>query len=396
MSTYAVWSMDWRRARLLGLAAVLIALTLALTSYSRVAPAGLATLLESYGRLPLSFEANQGQTAAEVQFLARGSGYSLFLTSTEAVLALAQSGQAAAVPGDRAAVPFTINQSAVLRLQLVGADPLAQVRGDEPLPGVVHYLLGDGPAAWPGSAATYGRVTYRAIYPGIDLVYYGRQGQLEYDFVVAPGASAEPITLAFAGADRVTLDTRGDLLLDIAGEQVRLSRPVMYQVVNGRQRPVSGGYARRGEAAVGFQVESYDTGLPLVIDPVLTYATYLGGSGDDGAANVAVAADGSAFVVGYTFSADFPTTSGPAAGSGGYDAFVAKLNPAGDALVYTTFVGGSADDGALDVALDATGNAYVAGITRSSDFPTVNPVQASFADGYYDAFLAKLNTDGSA
>ncbi len=365
--------------------------------------------LESYGRIPLSFEANRGQADGSVDFLARGAGYALFLKPSEATLVLSRrqtdappkgSGEDAPVAwGDARASAVNANEeSKVLRMTLVGADASASAEGASELAGKVNYLVGDDPAKWRTGVPTFGRVRYASVYPGVDLVYYGNQRQLEYDFVVAPGADARAVSLRFDGADSVELDAGGDLRLTLGESVVRQPKPFVYQEVAGARREVVGGYALGADGRVGFALGEYDKGLPLVIDPVLVYSTYLGGSGGDQGWSVAVDSTGQAYLAGFTTSTSFPTASPIQAANGGFqDAFVAKLNAAGTALVYSTYLGGSGGDQARGIAIDSAGNAYVTGFTGSTNFPVANAFQAAQGAGNsQDAFATKLNAAGNA
>jgi hypothetical protein len=358
-----------------------------------------SALSSAYGHIPLSFEANQGQTDPAVQFLSRGSGYALFLTSQEAVLSLSKPVTPAATVGPAAVQPAQAED--VLCLQLVGANPAPQVAGVDPLPGTTNYFIGNDPAQWRTNIATYGKVAYQDVYPGVDLVYYGNQQQLEYDFVLQPGANPGVIRLSCQGAQNVTLDAQGNLVLQTADGDVVEQAPVVYQDGAGGRQAVAGRYVLLGPDGVGFQVGGYDASRPLIIDPVLSYATYLGGSGADSGSSIAVDASGSVYVTGSTSSLDFPTTPGAlqTTADGGYDAFVAKLNTTGTALVYSTYLGGNGDDYGYGIAVDASGNAYVTGSTSSWDFPiTPGALQPSNSSEYYitDAFVAKLNATGTA
>jgi hypothetical protein len=341
--------------------------------------------LAGYGQLPLSFEINQGQTDPQVNFLSRGSGYTLFLTPSEAVLSLQHTGKpdvsAPAAPAD------------VLRMQLVGANPNPQVAGLDELPGKSNYFIGNDPSQWHTNVANYGRVAYGGVYPGINLVYYGQQRQLEYDFQVAAGADPGRIRLAFPGVLGMELDGQGDLVLHTPGGDVVEHAPVLYQESGGVRQAVAGHYVVQGARQVGFAVGAYDRSQVLVIDPILIYSTYLGGSGHDGGRSIAVDAAGNAYVTGPTGSTDFPTVHPlqPAL-NGCCDAFVAKLNAAGSALVYSTYLGGSGNDYGAGIAVDAAGNAYVTGGGDSTDFPTT----AYFGPPGGGAFVTKFNPTGSA
>jgi hypothetical protein len=281
-----------------------------------------AGILGSYGRLPLSFEVNEGQTDGRVKFLSRGSGYTLFLTSTDAVLAFrkptsssnrARGKGLAVLPAARE----SISSNDVLRLKLVGANPKPVIAGAEELPGKSNYFIGNDPKKWRTDVLTYAKVKYENVYPGVDLVYYGNQGQLEYDFVVAPSADPRSIRLGFAGVRRVQIDRKtGDLLVRTGKAFVRFKKPLVYQTAtnNGPQTTdralVDGHYKLTGRNRVAFELGSYDRTKPLVIDPALSYSTYLGGSASDGATSVAVDASGAAYVTGITESTDFPVTPG--------------------------------------------------------------------------------------
>ncbi len=384
----------------------------------------------AYGKLPLHFEANQGQTDPQVRFLARGPGYTVFLTPTEAVVALIRMGNVefgmrnGESPSENPQSAIRNPHSAVIRLQLVGANSAPQIAGMEEFPGKANYFRGSDPARWRTNVPTYGKVRYREVYPGIDLVFYGNQRQLEHDFIVAPGADPQAIRLTLDGADSVAIDPQGDLVLLAGDQELRLRKPYIYQEVNGCRHEIPGGYtlipqslsAAPGTAQagalpnphsafripqsplVGFHLAAYDPTLPLVIDPVLSYATYLGGSMDM-AYGIAVDAGGSAYITGWTFSPNFPTTAGVVDTTFGWgtDVFVAKLNPTGTALVYSTFLGGGNDDNGFAIAVDPAGNAYVAGATQSADFPTtVGGYDPTFNGGQINAFVAKLNAGGSA
>ncbi|MBI2821710.1 MAG: SBBP repeat-containing protein [Acidobacteria bacterium] len=359
-------------------------------------------VLQAYGQLPLSFEANQGQTDSKVKFFSRSRGYSLFLTAGEMVLSLERAMAAKGSHKENAilttekAHDHRAVAPATVRMRLVGANADPHIVGLDELPGKSHYFIGNDPGKWRTNIPNYAKVEYQDVYPGVDLVFYGNQRQVEYDFVIAPGAGAEAIALDFQGADRLEMDTQGDLVLYTAGEQIRLRKPFAYQEVDGIKEKVAAGYVLEDEHRVRFDVASYDASRSLIIDPVLVYSTYLGGSGNDVARSIAVDASGNAYVTGDTTSADFPTLN-PLQGTngGGGDIFVAKLNPSGSALVYSTYLGGSLVEIARSIAVDASGNAYVTGDTSSANFPTVNPLQAT-KGGIFDAFVAKLGPSGSA
>jgi PKD repeat protein len=364
-------------------------------------------VLKTYGHLPLQFEANLGQTESTVKFLARGPGYTVFLTPSEAVLVLrspepSEQTHGPVLPGldrrpprlrERKTSPE--RDATVVRLGLVGANPNPELAGLEPLPGKVNYFRGNDPHKWRTGVPTYTKVRYRDVYAGVDVVYYGAQRQLEYDFVVAPGADPTRIRLAVTGAEALGVDGAGDLLLTTATGALRLHKPLIYQEGDAGRQEIAGGYVLLGKDRVGFRVAAYDAGRPLVIDPVLSYSTYLGGICGDAGYGIAVDSAGDIYVTGQTCSSDFPSVNALQPTWRGADVFVAKINAAGSAFVYSTYLGGSSEDAGRSIAVDSVGNAYVSGHTYSSDFPTVNALQST-RGGPYDGFVAKINAAGSA
>jgi hypothetical protein len=286
-------------------------------------------------------------------------------------------------------------------MKLVGASSVARVSGLDELPGKSNYFIGNDPNKWRTNVPTYARVKYQAIYPGVDLVFYGNQRQLEHDFVVAPGADPSTVAFRLQGSKEVSLDAGGNLVIAVDGGEVRFERPLIYQETNGARREIPGGYVLKGAREVAFKVGAYDPTRPLVIDPVLVYSTYLSLSEANNLENgggIAADSSGNAYVVGYTGSANFPGTVGAYQTSppGNYDTFVTKLNPSGSALVYSTYLGGSNKDEGLGVAVDSSGDAYVTGNTNSSDFPTTAGAFQTSLAGIWDAFVTKLNPSGSA
>ncbi len=375
-------------------------------SLARPDAATEARVTDIYGKLPLSFEANQGQSDRQVRFLSRGPGYSLFLTPTEAVLALTKPPAHLKLADPTQATPVRSEKmtGTVLRMKFVGANHAPKMTGLEELPGRSHYLMGNDPKQWRTHVPQYAKVRYQNVYPGIDLVYYGNQRRLEYDFVVAPGADPGRIMLGFEGAEKLEVDADGDLVLHMADGQIRQHKPLIYQEAGGIKRGIAGGYVPKGKNKVGIRVAGYNTSKPLIIDPVLSYSTYLGGSGDErgtlefsSSFGIDVDSSGNAYVSGATSSIDFPTKHPPYPNNaGGYDVFVAKLDPAG-ALVYSTYLGGSGDDESADIAVGPFGNVYITGRTSSStDFPLMHPLQPDYGGGGKDAYVAKLSADGSA
>ena len=359
-------------------------------------PPSSARAIGGYGNLPLSFEANQGQSDPQVKFVSRGVGYSLFLTSDEAVLALREgSGQEPGLPGakSRTSPEKTAREkSAVLRIRLLGATARTEVTGQDELPGKSNYFIGNDPENWHTDVPQFAKVRYSNVYPGVDLLYYGHQRELEYDFVLQPGADPAQIRMGIEGATRLRLN-HGELVLTNAGGDVHLRRPHIYQRASGVKQEVRGRYVITNKNEVGFEIAAYDRRRALVIDPVLAYSTVLGGSGTDKGNGIAVDSVGNAYVTGSTTSVDFPTLHPIRATPAGI--FVTKFNADGSALVYSTYLGGSGSDVGVGIAVDAAGNAYLTGRTSSYDFPTFNAIQPTFG-GSDDAFVTKINAAGSA
>jgi hypothetical protein len=327
----------------------------------------------SYGQLPMSFEPNVGQTDRSVDFLVRGPGYTVFLTPGGAVVRKDKS---------------------VWKMRLEGPNPRTEAVGLEPSAARSHYLTGHGESEWHTDVPHFSRVQYRSVYPGVDMVYYGNQQQLEYDFVLAPGADPARIMLAFEDIQDVQVDAHGELVLQTSGGEVRQHKPFIYQKIGGTIRQVVGGFVVRRGNRVGFKIGSYDRSKPLVIDPVLGYSTYLGGFRNDAANAIAVDSAGNAYIAGWTESTDFPVLNPRQnVSGGGVDAFVAKVNASG-ALVYATYLGGRGDDRVFGITVDGSGAAVISGWTYSTDFPVYLGLQSVFRGGR-DAFIAKLNAAGN-
>jgi hypothetical protein len=359
-----------------------------------------------YGKLPLRFEKNQGQTDSQVQFLARGGGYTLFLTPTEAVFVLRPS-----PPNqpeflrrgkrDRRKLQTPRrNKASVLRMKLSGGSA-SSFEGANRLPGTVNYLIGRNPAKWYTAIPAFSSVQVSAVYPGIDMVYYGNERQLEYDFVVKPGADPTKIAFEFEGADGMSLGETGEVRVDSAAGRLTIRKPSIYQMEKGVRKPVDGKFVMRDGRSVGVELNSYDHAKSLVIDPVLAYSTYLGGSDQDLADGIAVDTQGNAYVAGYTASVDFPTigASLSAPPNGTAVAFVSKLNQTGTGFFYSTYLGGTTQDVATGIAVDSNGQAYVVGATSDIDFPvtTGNAFQVTYeSTATANAFLAKLSADGQS
>jgi hypothetical protein len=347
-----------------------------------VTPLAAESARTTYGNFPLVFEPNQGQSDGAVRFLSHGNGYGLYLTDTEAVLSIARPA------------------SAVVRMKFASTHARPQITGVEPQPGSSHYFRGADPDQWQKEIPHFRAVRYREVYPGIDLQYYGNQKELEYDFEVAPGADPSAIALDFQGVNRVWISDDGDLILDTNAGVLKHRRPIAYQDESGARKSVEAKFVMRGANRVGLEVGRFNRELPLTIDPVLVYSTYLGGSdtagmGDQGN-SVAVDSAGNAYITGFTSSTDFWTQNPVQATSGGgLDGFVLKLDPTGLVVLAASYFGGSGDEDGHRIALDGAGNIYITGFTSSPNFPIVNGFQKTRGGGE-DAYLLKLNNSFSS
>jgi uncharacterized protein (TIGR03437 family) len=330
--------------------------------------------------IPVAFEENRGQADDPVRFLAHGSGSVLQLSSREAVLSLANP-QAAS--------------SNLLRMRWLGGNAAPVLAGSGRQPGITNYLLGKDPRKWQTDIPRYATVTYQGVYRGIDLTFHGAGGRLEYDFVVAPGIDPSVIQLSFSGADTIRSDEAGGLIFRLGDIEVRHRSLVIYQHIDGMRKPVAGRFVLKPGGRVSFQIARHDRRCPLVIDPVLEYSTYVGGSGNEGANAIAVDAAGNVYIAGGSTSYNMLSTGGSGDPPG--NAFVAKLNSAGTTVLYMTYFGGSAGEMAWGLAVDAAGNAYVTGSTFSADFPvTSGAAQPAKGDSIErDAFVVKLDPTGS-
>ena len=415
-----------------------------------------------YEQIPLSFEANEGQAPDRYSFLAHGTMYDAYFGADETTIQLHSTNK---------------RKYSALRMTFGGATS-RQPEGVDVLPGRANYFIGNNPSRWQTNVASFAKIRYQQVYPGVDLVYYGRRKQLENDLVVAPGADPSAIEMRIDGADGVDVDRNGDLLVRLEDQEVRWRKPAIYQDDRGTRRWIDGGYRIKSKNSAGFQLGAYDRTKPLVIDPVLAFSTFMGRVMDetgvrimlDSAGNIVVLGvttsdtfpvqgplaapalrattdavvlrmtpDGSTllsstvlggtfrtagvglgldgagniYVAGATMSADYPTTAGslqPNYAGGGTlgttvgDGFVTKLDPTGSKVLYSTYLGGSDSDGIVSMAVDSAGNAYVTGGTTSNNFPTTPNAFQTFYKGSSgnqmlkvgDAFVAKLNPQGTA
>jgi hypothetical protein len=332
-------------------------------------------------KIPLYFESNEGQIGASVKYLTRGVGYGLYFSPQEVVLALKKSQEDAS--------------TSVLKMQFVGANSDPVIKGMDEQEAKSHYFIGNDSSKWHLNVPNYAKVAYQDLYSGIDAVFYGNGQQLEYDFCVAPGANPQAVRLHMAGAKELTIEQDGSLNVVMEDEQaIQMQKPFIYQIVDGKQVVVAGEFTLLAKSDFGFTIGAYDASKQLIIDPVLSYSTYLANSFGR---SIAVGSDGSAYITGLTISKAFPTTAGAfqTASGGLADAIITKFNPAGTALVFSTYLGGSGSDEGHAIAVDSSGAVYITGRTTSSNFPVTAGAFQTASGGITNAFITKLEASGA-
>jgi Beta-propeller repeat len=321
----------------------------------------------------------------EARFLSRTAEYTLLLAQGQATLLFPQ---------------FTSSsQRSIrnLRMELVGAQPTTQLEGIGELPGKSNYFIGKDSANWQANIPHYAQVKYKSVYPGIDLVFHGNGGELEYDFQLAAGADPKLIDLRIDGTDQIQVDRAGNLLLRVDHETIRLGKPNVYQEADGVRREVTGNFVLRRKNNIGFRLDRYDTRLPLVIDPVLTYGILLSANNNTQAQGMAIDSSGDMYITGTTFATNYPTVSAfQTMNKGTTNVFITKLGPSGNQILYSTYLGGSGFDTGRAIAVDSAGNAYVTGNPDSSDFPTTPGALMTTCPGICNTpFVAKILPNGS-
>lgn len=358
---------------------------------------------ENFGALPLAFEANQGQTDPQVKYMARGAGYTVFLTPSDTVFALHSSAPSSqpAANSSNPADPFRARLAEKqitdsISMKLAGGNSQPQIAALNELPGHSNYFIGNDRSQWHTGVRQYSRIAYRDVYPGVDMAFHGRQRQLEFDFIVAPNASAAPIGFNISGATKVSTDADGNLVFGSKAGNVLLHKPVAYQEKNNTRELVDASFVVEASNKIGFALGNYDRSRELVIDPSVTYATYLGGSLEDDAFGIAIDTSGNAYVTGQTVSTNFPTKNGKytSYAGGAFDAFVTEISAAG-VLQYSTYLGGGGSDSGNAIAVDPSFNAYVTGGTSSTDFPVLSGYQTS-NQGALDAFVTEISSGGGS
>jgi len=371
--------------------------------HSLATPAATA----STAKLPITFEINQGQVDAKVKFFARGGGYSLFLTGDGSVLSVTRTD--GDKPADREVTFHEALTIDALGMKLIGANPGTTLTGVDPVEAKSNYLLGNDRSKWVRGVTHYQRVKYSGVYPGVDLVFYGNDSQLEHDFVVAPGADPAAIRFRLEGAKKVRLDDSGALVATMEdGQEFRVLKPTVYQQPAGGRHEIGGGFVLQAANEISFRLGKYDRSRELVIDPTFTFATFFG---DGGPKSIVVDPQGNPVIAGFVYLPDFPTTVGAyqthcagvinSHGQCNFDLFVAKMNATGSALLWSTYLGGSAGENSPRLVLDNASNVYIAAYSESSDYPTTantysSTCPAAMCNGSYLLVLSELSADGSS
>lgn len=343
------------------------------------------SVLAQLFNIPLYFEKNEGQVDSNFHYITRCPGHTCCFASEGMTLFMQGGKNGGTLPP--------------LKIQLLGASPSPFIKGIDKQDCQSHYFVGNDSRKWLRGVSNYAKVFYENVYPGVDLLFYGNARQLEYDFLVAPGANPQHVRLHFDGAKHLAIDKEGHLQVTLEDHQfIQMNRPSIYQIIEGKKIDIAGEFLLLAKNEIGFSLASYDLNEQLVIDPILTYSTYLGGNGQDEAFGIAVDGNGNAYVTGRTQSTNFPTTSGvyQTSPGGSIDAFITKFNPSGSSLIYSIYLGGSSIDVGNFLTVDSDGNAYVVGFTDSSNFPvTAGAAQTTFL-GLQSAFVAKINPTGSS
>ena len=362
---------------------------------------GSGELSKLKGKAAVFFEENRGQFDPRVKFVAKGGGQTVFITADEAAFVFPMSSKDPEMLttdlSNNGADPAMQPHMYALKMKFAGANGRSEMSATGELEGRSNYFKGNDPVKWATDVPRFTRVESKDVYDGIDMAWYGREdGRMEYDLIVSPGADTGQIRLEFDGADTVSVDSAGDLVIDTPAGAVRHAKPVIYQEIGSAKKPVEGAYVIDG-GRVGFSLGDYDRSKTLTIDPIpappLLFSSFLGGNAQDWIKSVKLDTSNNIYVAGWGISPDFPVTSGTL--KGGWDIFVTKIRSDGSAVLYSAIIGGSNTDRAHSIALDADRNAYITGFTMSGDFPTSLFAHDKTHNGVQDAYVMKLNTTGS-
>ena len=364
---------------------------------------------KTYGKFPLHFIRNTGQIDKKVKFYERGSGHATFFAKDGVYLMLQAPNPDFQIPKNRHAITASKAKTLtpeLLKLAPVGANKNPEIVADDKQKGKANYFIGNDPNKWRTSIPTYKSIIYKELYKGIDMKFYGNNQQMEYDLIVKPDANPSQVRFSYEGIESLNITGDGDLEVGLKQGKLIQERPYIYQEINGKRVQINGKFkvfqplhTANGHLlfSYGFQVASYNKKYPLIIDPVLSYSTYLGGSDSDTGQGITVDASGNVYITGATSSIDFPVTGSSSNFAGASDVFVTKINAAGNTIEYSTYIGGNMSDDGRDIAVDASGNVYITGLTYSADFPVLSSIQpiCNSCPTYSDAFIVKMNASGA-
>src|SRR3972149_3305628 len=364
---------------------------------------------KTYGKFPLHFIRNTGQIDKKVKFYERGSGHSIFFAKEGVYLMFQAPNPDFQIPKNRHAITASKAKTLtpeLLKLAPVGANKNPEIVADDKQKGKANYFIGNDPNKWRTSIPTYKSIIYKELYKGIDMKFYGNNQQMEYDLIVKPDANPSQVRFSYEGIESLNITGDGDLEVGLKQGKLIHKRPYIYQEVNGKRVQINGKFkvfqplhTANGHLlfSYGFQVASYNKKYPLIIDPVLSYSTYLGGSDSDTGQGITVDASGNVYITGAPSSIDFPVTGSSSNFAGASDVFVTKINAAGNTIEYSTYIGGNMSDDGRDIAVDASGNVYITGLTYSADFPVLSSIQpiCNSCPTYSDAFIVKMNASGA-
>ena len=415
-----IYTTGWLRNRRNLFFVAMLGVSLVMPHYAyAISDEMLKDINATYGNIPLYFTKNAGQLGEKIKFYERGSGHVTYFSNDGVHLHWISSiqkdveGLSEKAPSESGGIflespnpPDVQDPSkegyveSSVRLKFIGSNENCEIIGDEELSGKVNYFIGNDPKKWATHLPTYKTIFYKELYPGIDVKFYGKKGQLEYDVIVKSGADPSNVLFTYDGADNLIISEDGDLVLSLEKTKIIQKKPYVYQNIRGKlvERVGSFKIYDSQNMMYGFEIGAYDKDFPLIIDPILEYSTFLGGTGSDHGTSIAVDKQGNIYVVGTTQSLDFPTINAidPTFDGGSLDVFVTKFNATGTAVIYSTYLGGDYTDFGYGIAVDGDGNAYVVGQTISSNFPLKNRFEGSHAHAEgYDAFVTKISPDGS-
>ncbi|MCP4631853.1 MAG: T9SS type A sorting domain-containing protein [candidate division Zixibacteria bacterium] len=376
-------------------------------------PADKQAILSSLTSMPMVFTENQGQWGDKTLFKAEARGVTfyfckdevayLFMRNTDVLIeggmAQLECGEGGGLSHDFQNEQSRYKKEAILiHAKFIGANPNPQIIAEDKLSHNFNYFYGSDPAKWCTNVPNYSSIVYKDIWQGIDLRYQGNDRRMKYDFIVNPGADISQIRVRYEGAEGLSVAPNGDLQTQTKFGPVSENIPLVYQESDGDKFELTGRYVLKENNEFGFEVEEYNRSQTLVIDPELLYSTYLGGNSQDNGSGITVDASGNAYVIGSTYSTDFPIANpyDSSFNGGYYDVFVTKFSQTGDSLIYSTFIGGSTNDAGIGIFVDNLGNAYITGSTGSSNFPMVNAYDSSYNGGDYDGYVLKLSPDGDS